>query len=189
MNKFQKSQVLVLVLVLPLVITPILPSTLRPTYLYFILNLIIIALGAEAGLLSLFSMPTEDRKQSAYVTFKPVIPIEAFSEEKEASTTTTTTCVIEASEHVKKEVKAVENSAPLPLRVLSVITKVPSLFFIGGDAESTDDEEEEEEVEAEEETNGGEKGQELFAKAEAFIGNFYKQLKVQREESNWIHQN
>ncbi|EYU33660.1 hypothetical protein MIMGU_mgv1a017512mg [Erythranthe guttata] len=49
----------------------------------------------------------------------------------------------------------------------------PSIFFIGED------------IPAEEEVDGGElmSGQELFQKAENFIGDFYKQLKMQREES------
>ncbi|XP_057434065.1 uncharacterized protein LOC130726778 [Lotus japonicus] len=173
MNKFQKSQVLVLlVLVLLLVITPFLPSSLRPTYLYFILNFIIISLGAEAGLLSVFSRSSEHMSES-----------EASSEKKEASCTNG---VNGNSDHV-------ENSAPPQSQRVVCVTKMdkmqkcpsrPSLFFIGsgeGDAETMG-----EEVETEEEI-GGVNGQELFAKAEAFIGNFYKQLKMQREES-WIHQ-
>ncbi|XP_057434141.1 uncharacterized protein LOC130726839 [Lotus japonicus] len=229
MNKIQKSQVLVLFVLVLLVITPFLPSSLRPTFLYFILNFTIIALGAEAGLLSVFSSSLEHRNES-----------ESSSEKKEASTTEhvkkelkgvensaapqsqrivfvrkmnnvvqncpsrpealftekieapITTCVNGTSEIVKEELKAVEKSAVSQRDVcVTIVEKVqkclsrPSLFFIGGgeaDAETMD----EEEHEAEEEI-GGVLGQELFAKAEAFIGNFYKQLKMQREESS-IHQ-
>ncbi|KAK7316785.1 hypothetical protein RJT34_00502 [Clitoria ternatea] len=179
MNKYKKSQVLVLfVLVILLVITPSLPSSLRPTYLYFITNFLIIALCAEAGLLSVFTAPLDDRKQPSSVTNKSVMSPEASHEKKEASNTT---CASAVSEHVEKCASE---------RGVCVITKVdnvqkgpsvPSLFFIGsGEA---DGEVMDEEVEAEEGVNG----QELFAKAEAFIRNFYKQLKMQREES-WIYQ-
>lgn len=57
-----------------------------------------------------------------------------------------------------------------------------SIFYIGeGDSEAEDTtavEEVEEEV-----GSAGNNGQELFAQAETFIGNFYKQLKMQKEES------
>ena len=61
---------------------------------------------------------------------------------------------------------------------------MPTLLFIGGG--EADEQVMDEELEAEEEL-GGVNGQELFTKAEAFIGNFYKQLKMQSEES-WIYQ-
>ncbi|CAJ1964067.1 unnamed protein product [Sphenostylis stenocarpa] len=183
MNKFKKSQVLVLlVLVVLLVITPSLPSSLRPTYLYFIINFLIMALCAEAGLLSVFSRPLEDKKQPASVTTKPVMPAEATFEKSEGSNSTPTV-VGAVLEHAEKSASE---------RVVCV-TKVdmvqncpskPSLFVIGsGEA---DEEVMDEELEAEEEF-GGVNGQELSAKAEAFIGNFYKQLKMQSEES-WIYQ-
>lgn len=58
---------------------------------------------------------------------------------------------------------------------------MPSIFFIDqpedrGVHEDVDDGDDGEEV-------GEENGQELFHKAETFIGNFYKQLKMQREDS------
>ncbi|KAJ1441334.1 hypothetical protein SESBI_01476 [Sesbania bispinosa] len=158
-----------------------LPSSQRPTYLYFISNFIIIALGAEAGLLSVFFRPLEDTKQSASVILKPEMPPEAATlEKKEVSTTTGVSAL---SEHVEK-------SASERVVCVTKVDKVqkcpsrPSLFFIGGG--ETDAEFMDEELEVEEEIEGV-NGQELFAKTEAFIGNFYKQLKMQREES-WIHQ-
>ncbi|XP_061341689.1 uncharacterized protein LOC133288014 [Gastrolobium bilobum] len=170
MNKFKKSQVLVLfVLVFLLAITPFLPSSVRPTYLYFILNFLIITLGAEAGLLSVFSRPLEDSKQFASVIQKPVIPPEVNFEKREASSTRSVCAV---SEHVEEKLKAVEKSA-ISERVVCG-TKV--------DKVQADEEVMDEEVEAEEEIDGV-SGQELFAKDEAFIRNFYKQLKMQREES------
>jgi hypothetical protein len=62
-----------------------------------------------------------------------------------------------------------------------------SIFFIGS-VDSGEDvdvmvHEEEEEVEGEEGADELIRKQELFMKAEEFIGNFYKQLKMQREES------
>ena len=61
MNKFKKSQVLVLsLLTILLIIAPLLSSSLRPTYIYFITNLLMIALGAETGVLSFFSKPSLD---------------------------------------------------------------------------------------------------------------------------------
>ncbi|TYH30403.1 hypothetical protein ES288_A01G092200v1 [Gossypium darwinii] len=61
----------------------------------------------------------------------------------------------------------------------------PSLFFIGsGETETGAVNREELEMEEEEEGDVGVlSGPELFTKAEIFIGNFYKQLKMQREES------
>lgn len=174
MNKFKKSQVIVLfVLILLLVITPLLPSSIKPTYLYFICNFLIIALGAEAGLLSVFSRPLEDRKQYTSVTHqKPVMDPEAIPEKREAFSTTGDES--DVSEHVDKFASEKVQKCP----------SMPSLFFIGGgesDAEGMDELETEVEDEIE-----GVNGQELFSKAEAFIGNFYKQLKMQREES-WIY--
>ncbi|KAK7305153.1 hypothetical protein VNO77_43053 [Canavalia gladiata] len=179
MNKFKTSQVLVLlVLLVLLVITPSLPSSLRPTYLYFIINFLIITLGAEAGLLSVFARPLEDRKQSSSVTPKPVMmPQEASPEKREVSST----CVSAVSEYAEK-------SSSERVVCVTKVDKVqkgpsrPSLFFIGSG--ETDEDVMDEDLEAEEDI-GGVNGQELFAKAEAFIRNFYKQLKMQREES-WI---
>lgn len=50
----------------------------------------------------------------------------------------------------------------------------PSIFFIEDQDEEEEDDEDEEE--------SGDHG-ELFHKSETFIGDFYKQLKMQREES------
>nr|XP_009760522.1 PREDICTED: uncharacterized protein LOC104212860 [Nicotiana sylvestris] len=63
---------------------------------------------------------------------------------------------------------------------------MPSLFFIG--TSSAEENEGEEILKQEKYTNEKEEfgeitKQELFHKAEIFIGNFYKQLKIQREDS------
>ncbi|GAY65911.1 hypothetical protein CUMW_244680 [Citrus unshiu] len=176
---FKKSQILMLSLLASLlIITPLLSSSLRPTYLYFVFNILIIALGAEAGLLSSGpSKPPEDHKNA-----------QGASTDDEA----TKAGASPPNSEIKK-VKAVEKSASekisgaVKVNKLKKCPSTPSLFFIGsGETETADDhqvlgdglyeEKEEEEV-------GGLSGQELFTKAEMFIGNFYKQLKMQREDS------
>lgn len=177
---FKKSQILMLSLLASLlIITPLLSSSLRPTYLYFVFNILIIALGAEAGLLSSGpSKPPEDHKNA-----------------QGASTDDGATKAGASPPNSEiKKVKAVEKSASekisgaVKVNKLKKCPSTPSLFFIGsGETETADDhrvlgvglyEEKEEEEEV-----GGLSGQELFTKAEMFIGNFYKQLKMQREDS------
>ncbi|KAL2944697.1 putative phospholipid-transporting ATPase 12 [Bienertia sinuspersici] len=90
----------------------------------------------------------------------------------------------------REKIFVVENY--VPEKILACVDEVkkmikkcpstPSLFFIGGNENENENEngiydDEEEEVEEEEEE------EELFEKAETFIVNFYKQLKMQREES------
>lgn len=178
-NKYKKSQILMLSLLAALLfITPVLSSSLRPTYLYFITNLLIVALGVEAGLLSVFfSKPPEDKKPAVVVTTPEASANDNPSEGKEKKGR-----VVEkaASEKIPRGGK-VERVRKCP--------STPSLFFIGSGEtdhqaeEQVDYEKFNEEEAEEEEVGGGLSGQELFNKAESFIGNFYKQLKMQREES------
>uniref|UniRef100_A0A803QCC2 DUF4408 domain-containing protein n=1 Tax=Cannabis sativa TaxID=3483 RepID=A0A803QCC2_CANSA len=173
-NKFKKSQVLVLsLLAILLVIAPLLSSSLRPTYLYFITNLLIIVLGAEAGLLSLiFSKPLEENNNK----IKNTTHTSSASEKKVKIAEKT------RSQKVVGSVKAVR---------VKKCPSMPSLFFIGsGDQQKEEDFDEDidgdddyVEKKKEEEVGGEITGQELFTKAETFIGNFYKQLKMQREDS------
>lgn len=178
---FKKSQILMLSLLASLlIITPLLSSSLRPTYLYFVFNILIIALGAEAGLLSSGpSKPPEDHKNA-----------------QGASTDDGATKAGASPPNSEiKKVKAVEKSASekisgaVKVNKLKKCPSTPSLFFIGsGETETADDHRVlgvglYEEKEEEEEEVGGLSGQELFTKAEMFIGNFYKQLKMQREDS------
>lgn len=59
MKNSNMSQMLKLSLIASLlVVAPLLSSSLRGTYIYFIFNLLIIALGVEAGLLSSSSSNT-----------------------------------------------------------------------------------------------------------------------------------
>lgn len=179
---FKKSQILMLSLLASLlIITPLLSSSLRPTYLYFVFNILIIALGAEAGLLSSGpSKPPEDHKNA-----------QGASTDDEA----TKAGASPPNSEIKK-VKAVEKSVSekisgaVKVNKLKKCPSTPSLFFIGsGETETADDHRVlgvglyEEKEEEEEEEVGGLSGQELFTKAEMFIGNFYKQLKMQREDS------
>lgn len=178
---FKKSQILMLSLLASLlIITPLLSSSLRPTYLYFVFNILIIALGAEAGLLSSGpSKPPEDHKNA-----------QGASTDDEA----TKAGASPPNSEIKK-VKAVEKSVSekisgaVKVNKLKKCPSTPSLFFIGsGETETADDHRVlgvglYEEKEEEEEEVGGLSGQELFTKAEMFIGNFYKQLKMQREDS------
>ncbi|KAB5534315.1 hypothetical protein DKX38_017401 [Salix brachista] len=189
MSKLKRSQILVLSLLAALlIVTPLIPSSLRPKYLYFIFNLLIIALGAEAGLISAaFSKPVVP------LTTKPARSSVTAPPDHQASTAD------QADEAPAKakvfEKSASENYGSTVIRVVRKVKKcpsLPSLFFIGGGdhgAEAVEDvggdHEEEEEGEGE---VGGISGQELYTKAETFIGNFYTQLKMQREESwNKIH--
>ena len=135
----------------------------------------------------MFSEPSEDRKQHVYtsVTQKHAI---LEPQEKEARRIVNNACSI-SEEQMEKKPKVVEKSASMKKNVFVGVTKVEkvkkcpsmaSIFFI---EDGEDDlEAKNEEVEVEDEIYGV-NGQELFAKAEAFIGNFYKQLKMQREKS------
>ncbi|MBA0676202.1 hypothetical protein Golax_017818 [Gossypium laxum] len=181
MNKFKKSQILTLSIVAALLfIVPLLSSSLRPTYLYFILNLLIISLGADAGLGSVFSRPS-------YAVASPDT-----TQEVKGSVESTDVAAPTASTE-KKGNKVVEKSVSEKKIIVGSIKvdkvkkcpSTPSLFFIGsGETEAEAVNREELEMEEEEEGDvGGLSGPELFTKAEIFIGNFYKQLKMQREES------
>lgn len=170
MTKVDKSQVIILsILLLLLVMTPFLPSSMKPSYLYLIFNILIIALGVEAGFLSVFSDTLEDKKQQ--------------HEKETSSCGINNACSVSEQQQNQKKVfekcvseKIVFVDANKVDHKVKKCASMPSLFYI------EDHESEVEEFELEDEV-GGVNGQELFAKAEAFIGNFYKQLKMQREES------
>ncbi|KAF5178940.1 hypothetical protein FRX31_031473, partial [Thalictrum thalictroides] len=59
MDKSTKSLIAKLSLISLLLISPLLSTSTRPYFLYFLLNLVIIALGVEAGILS-FLKPLDD---------------------------------------------------------------------------------------------------------------------------------
>lgn len=172
MDKIMKSQVLKFLLIATLLlITPLLSSSQRTPYLYFIVNLLIISLGAEAGLISSKS-PHDNTSSSPDIIIK---------QQQQQIISPSVTKVVEkcASEKIVGVTKVLENDAVKLLECPST----PSLFFIGS---SEDSEGKDHEVVTEEEDDeeiGEVSGQELFNKAETFIGNFYMQLKMQREES------
>ncbi|MCI13078.1 hypothetical protein A2U01_0034191, partial [Trifolium medium] len=160
------------------------------SYLYLIFNILIIALGVEAGLLSVFSEPSEDKKQhvSVSVTQKQTQKHAMLEQkEKEVCNMINNACFVSEEQNEKKP-KVVEKSSSEKIVFVGVskLDKVkkspsmPSIFFID-DGEDDLEVNKDEEIEVEDEICGV-NGQELFAKAEAFIGNFYKQLKMQREE-------
>ncbi|KAM0944399.1 hypothetical protein DsansV1_C11g0108411 [Dioscorea sansibarensis] len=174
MEKPQRSQLLrTLLLLLLLTITPSIPDSFRPSYLYFLFNIFIVALGIEAGLLSAISGPLHDQQNPSNEVINSV----------NISTKDHVTQQEVTKQAVEKPVVLMADKVVTVARVHRVkkSTSTPSLFFIGGGDEAhqfVDYEETEEVDEADHDS-----AQELFAKAEMFIGNFYKQLKMQREES------
>lgn len=193
-----------LILIL-LIVTPLLSSSVRTTYLYIITNLLIIALGAQAGILRAFSKPIDhDKKNPVSVPQKPVLVVPS----ELASTHEKTQKKVAAQNNEDQRVASECSEKNVPNKVVAksksqkvtgtVKTEsvrkcpsMPSLFFIGGGetetegAHSDDDDDVHEDfhlIEEEEEV-ADLSGQELLIKAEKFIGNFYKQLKMQREES------
>ncbi|KAK3030034.1 hypothetical protein RJ639_038133 [Escallonia herrerae] len=181
MDKFNKSQILKLSLIVALLaLAPLLSASIRPTYLYFVFNLLIISLGAEAGLLSFFSQPAADKKPAAVLAPKAPGPSTETSPNKETPAKTA-----DGKESPQNKAKVVEKCSSekivgaAKVHMVKKCPSTPSLFFIGGgdtEAEDLPEGDEEEEVEVP-------SAQELFTKAEVFIGNFYKQLKMQREDS------
>ncbi|KAK8706011.1 hypothetical protein V6N13_049593 [Hibiscus sabdariffa] len=174
MNKFKKSQILILSVVAALLfVAPLLSSSLRPTYLYFVLNLVIISLGAEAGLGSVFTTPS-------YAAAKPVT-----TQDDPKQVDPTASSEKKGKKVVEKSVSEKRiNVGSIKADKLKKCPSTPSLFFIGN--EETEHEavnRDELEDEKEEGDVGVLSGPELFAKAEIFIGNFYQQLSMQREES------
>lgn len=173
----EKSQILKLfVVLLLLIITPLLSSSLRSTYLYFIANVLIIVVGSEAGLLSFFLKSPENHKKRHIHALNPVT-ISGLSPDTEKNAA--------QLDNYGPNYNAVEkctasDNVTEQKKVKKSPSTTPSIFFIGdqnsGEAEAIL-------VEEKKNEEGEEVGEELFQKAETFIGNFYQQLKMQREES------
>lgn len=200
MNKYKKCEILILFLIASLLlITPFLPSSSRPTYLYFIFNVLIIALGAEAGLLSVFSKPppeniTNNQHYSSSLSQSITKPVMVTTQDQESSVGNNKTRVIAVEKSASEKfasVKMVDDED----NKLKKCASMPSIFFIGDEDDPQNEVEEEVVVDDVDGGDGGDgddlevvdekvlSGQELFTKAENFIGNFYLQLKMQREES------
>lgn len=160
MERVKRSENLKLLpLAVLLIITPLLSTSLRFKYLYLIVNILIISVGAEAGLFSFFLHSEENRKPAAPSVHSLLPP-------------------------KKSAIASDSDNAPTkPAKAVGESAVEPSIFFIKGSESEEEDDDDEETVE---ENNA--EDHELYQKSEKFIGNFYKQLKMQREKSwNEIH--
>ncbi|KAF3791923.1 hypothetical protein EJ110_NYTH13162 [Nymphaea thermarum] len=194
MEKLQTSQFakLVLIALFVLLFTPFVSTWMKPPFLFLLLNLLILALGAESGIFTSSDSKAHEEKPTS------------------TTTTTTTTTTIFVSHKEKKDDKLAsandhgrainsgcEDDAkvvgkPKADKIVKVVRvrsvkkcpSTPSLFFID---DHDDQSKEEEEVGEDDEKTAADElsAQELFFKAESFIGNFYKQLKMQREDSSY----
>ncbi|KAL6999235.1 hypothetical protein U1Q18_000396 [Sarracenia purpurea var. burkii] len=190
MDKSKKSQVLKLsLLTVLLIIAPLLPPSLRPTYLYFVFNLVVLSLGAESGLLKFFPNSEEEIKSESEDSSESPLHDEG---PVETNTSGDGATALDGGASQPNAVGECSSEKIVGGGGVKVKKVKKSIFFVGGgetEEEEEEDDEEDEEEEEEEEEMGGLSGQELFNKAETFIGNFYKQLKMQREESwNRIHE-
>ncbi|XP_074590850.1 uncharacterized protein LOC141846711 [Curcuma longa] len=174
MERLARSQVskglFLLVLVL---VAPFISSSLRSSYMYILFNILIFVLCVEDGFLKAFSRHHEEKTSNCNATGAPMVS-EAFMKLAQK------TAVAPKASKVTPRAQAREHCSSRP-----------SLFFIGGfegseksaHARKQEEKRKEEKVEVEIETGEIISKQELFTKAEAFIDNFYKQLKMQRQES------
>lgn len=154
MEKVRRSENLKLLpLAVLLIITPLLSTSLRFKYLYLIVNILIISVGAEAGLFSFFLHSEDNRKPSTP-------PVSSLPQ--------------------KSAIASDSDDAPTkPAKDVGEAAVEPSIFFIeASESEEEDDDDDEEMVE-----ENNVEDHELYHKSEKFIGNFYKQLKMQREKS------
>ncbi|KAI3997096.1 hypothetical protein MKX01_032747 [Papaver californicum] len=212
------------IMFLLLLIAPLLSTSMRQPYLYFLLNILIIVVAAEAGLLSSFNKPPTHEEDNKQMKHQPAVVASPKPISTSAINTTNTAYFVETSPNNKENRKglmsnlspksgrdqsnnerkvtyrAVEKSksekivkAVKLVRLVKRIPSTPSLFFIGSAGEADHQQEVEDPCYHQLTENEGEKyqveeidalsGQELYSKAEMFIGNFYKQLKMQREDS------
>ncbi|CAA7397710.1 unnamed protein product [Spirodela intermedia] len=187
---FHKLQIAkLLFLLFSLTLIPFVSSSLRPPYIYFLLNILILVLGYESGVLQFLVEPTVEKKKSAGAIV-PGLPndINAITnggkQVNDVSGREETPVTLEATPMGTE--KSLKRSPSIQMKKSP---SVPCLFFIGGcDGDGTAVEATVAEEEEVYEAMGEISGQELFTRAESFIGNFYRQLKIQREDSfNRIH--
>uniref|UniRef100_A0A0D9V1R3 DUF4408 domain-containing protein n=1 Tax=Leersia perrieri TaxID=77586 RepID=A0A0D9V1R3_9ORYZ len=180
-------------------LAPHVPSSLRPPYLYLLFNALVVALGVEAGFLAAISGPRDDKLPKLVASPpRPIGSSKAIDQVVVAADAiTSSSAVITAAASpaesvvagggvaaLAKTTKKIKASASKKM-VMKRCPSRASIFFIGGGEGDYQDVHGAVEEEAAG-YGGGEQvmsKQELFTKAEAFIGNFYKQLKMQREES------
>ncbi|CAN0900973.1 hypothetical protein LINGRAHAP2_LOCUS21140 [Linum grandiflorum] len=183
-----------------LFVAPQVSTALRPKYLYFIFNILIVALVAEAGLLPFLSTPFAHFSEEDHIISTATIAsnsnvsiaaddggysksmVDKFSPKK----------IKKSLVVVKVLVEKIVEICPI------VVLPIPTLFFIGDNATTTvedssngdlhHDEEHkanklqrDQQLQEEEAVEERRSGLELFTQAEIFIGNFYKQLKMQRD--------
>ncbi|KAL2927046.1 Laminin subunit beta-4 [Bienertia sinuspersici] len=195
MANFKKTQLLTLSLIATLLsFTPLLSSSFRSTYLYFIINVLIVVLGFQAGILSPPSSTSSSSNRDLEVDKKSTnINTKMDNEEDNNNNEVSREKIFVVENYVPEKILACVDEVK---KMIKKCPSTPSLFFIGGNENENENENENvvESLLAEEkqiqEENGEEKGiyddeeeEELFEKAETFIVNFYKQLKMQREES------
>lgn len=176
MEIFKNSQILKLFLLAALlIITPLLSAPIRSKFLYFIVNILIVAVGAEAGLLSIFSDSPKNNKRTSSPSIKPHAIISELILDDNQETIFVDQCSNHLIVKCSPEKVVVDEEQKVAIEELP---STPSIFFIEDQSveDVDDDDDEREEV-------GEISGQELYQKAEMFIGDFYKQLKMQREES------
>ncbi|KAL6615213.1 hypothetical protein ACP70R_037483 [Stipagrostis hirtigluma subsp. patula] len=189
-------------LLLLFLLAPLVPSSLRTPYLYLLFNALVVTLGVESGFLAAISDPRDDRKPSPEAAplssstaamasrTKPsdshaAAVAAAHLVTRTTSATNTPTLPSSPNKVPAGAVLTKDVIAPATKTTTKKIKKCPSrasIFFIGS-VEDVDTTVHEEEEEGSKDAGELMSRQELFTKAEDFIGNFYKQLKMQREES------
>ncbi|KAF3339547.1 Cotton fiber expressed protein [Carex littledalei] len=184
---FSQISKLVLLLIFAL-LTLFIPTSLRHPYLYFLFNILVVSLGIESGLLKAITSTNDEKKPNFTTHIIPPYLHPSIHDGTRRVMKKTQSIAAIASQALAKPIekaKVVEITLGGIVRVNNKLKKCasrPSIFFIGGQESEQEckkeSKKEEEWMEAEEMTK-----QELFAKAEQFIGNFYLQSKMQREES------
>lgn len=209
-------------LLLLFLLVPFVPPSLRAPYLYLLFNALVLALGVQAGFLSVSSLRDEKKSSPTPGTSSPNLQTKVVNEAAAAMTTNADHHLVSGGSTVAsplptkqapllelREVKLLADRASIKdvvgvaRKLKEKIKKCPSrasIFFIGSvdpndDGEVVDamsstvqEDHQAEEVPKKCKVDDASSGdlmskQELYTKAEAFIGNFYKQLKMQREDS------
>lgn len=174
-----------------LIITPLVStSSLRSKYLYLVVNILIIAVGAEAGLLAFFlrSPAEQDKKPPTTTThvsshddqvnYSPVNNHD-YKEDYILSDDNA------ADHHYKPSVEnGLSDEEINAVGVMEQRSSKPSIFFIGDQDHDNYNNQGDQEV-SDDDDDDVMSGQDdlLYQKAETFIGDFYKQLKMQRQHS------